>query len=1540
MQKKVPALNLVTLIQPLVASPVVRRRLARLAAWVAGALGVVIVAAMAVVHFWILPRINDFRPWLEQRASSTLGLKVHIREIAVLRQGLQPAIELRGLRFLDEEGNEGLHVHAIEAEASLLSLLRGRFARLAVVQPTVRAWRLADGRIYVAGMAVPQGQAKPAAEDAGTNAALNWLLEQPMLEIRDGSVQWSDAQRQVPPLAISQVQASLANMGRRHVMQLSLTPPAGWGKPIAASAEWTHGLWREPADWGRWTGNVQAEVAEVDVSQLRQYVDLGKNVSLREGRGKLHVQAQYSEGLRSGVTFRLGLQAVDITLGKNLPPLALKGLEGTFKLRFNQGGLRDSYTFSTEGLAFETYDDLRWPGGNLQVTYYDAESPTTRGGEIKGNDWDIGVISQLAERLPLGEAMLKALRRYQPQGQVHDLHLSWQGDLDAPVAYTARGRASRIGWLAQAAVGQPVVDAATPPVAPTMANAQKPATAKPSGIGTPGVQGANVTFDFNQAGGSMELNLDRGSAEFPGVFEQPRLAFDALHTQVRWSIQGQQIRVTLPEVRFANADAQGTARVAWRTYEGAVAEKRFPGVLDLEGHFQRARAEQVVRYLPRSLGRIALDYVGHAVRSGDIRDARVRIEGDLAHVPFDQRHGGKAGTFRFEVPLTNAEYHFVPRYLQHANEKPWPALTQLNGLLVFDKSSLSVLNATARFSMAPDIVVRDLSAHIPDLGKNIAVGISASMQGPLEQALALTNQSPLAVITGDSLQHATANGTADIQLALGLPIMHMEKAIVKGAVTLQNNDVRITPDSPLLAQSQGKVQFNEKGFSLQDASTTLLGGKATLVGGSVTVGQAGSSRGGRHQVKIDAQGVFTAEGLRQEPSVGTIAQLGRFLQGHSAYRATLMVSRGASELTMDSDLAGLDVKLPAPLHKGAAGKLPFHFANRITRTERASSGTETAVEDELEVRFGQVVLAQYARDLRHGDSPRVLRGRVAVGEQAVRQPPPMPDEGVHALVLMDRVDADRWTHVLESGWGDQVQMVTGAVQGAGATASTSAEAATGGSASHSTGSYLPDQFAMQTPALAFADRVFESLVVGGAREGRLWKLSLIAKQLNGYVEYLQSATGGPGGVKARLQHLTLAPANVREVGDYVRQTANPTTLPSLDIDASNVDLMGYKFDRIALRAGNNAQARPAGADLVDDAFDRKANNVWRIHEVTALMPHARLEGSGVWGVHPSGAGGRLNPEDLAKRFVSLQVRAQTQNLGGALEHLGQKGLLKAGEGSMAGTLRWEGSPVTFDLETLSGELRLDLRKGHITRINPGALKLISLLSLQGLTRLGDMAQEGFAFDRIDGSLHVKRGIASTDNLAIAGAMADAKINGKVALASQTLNLYVVVQPKVDLSTAALAVGVINPLAGVGSYVAQWVLSKPISAMATQTLRVQGPLGDPVVTRLQGSEAMLAEQQVLKNHAAPTAFNPLWDWAPITGRRLRELDIQSEEDDVESETNPSSATSSEPASAADTDTAAPVPPQAEASSAASSATVPASAQKAAQDASETAPVLVP
>ena len=195
---------------------------------------------------------------------------------------------------------------------------------------------------------------------------------------------------------------------------------------------------------------------------------------------------------------------------------------------------------------------------------------------------------------------------------------------------------------------------------------------------------------------------------------------------------------------------------------------------------------------------------------------------------------------------------------------------------------------------------------------------------------------------------------------------------------------------------------------------------------------------------------------------------------------------------------------------------------------------------------------------------------------------------------------------------------------------------------------------------------------------------------------------------------------------------------------------------------------------------------------------------------------------------------------------------------MSGAIRWDGSPVAFDMETLAGGLQLDMRKGHIIRMDPGAVRIFSLLSLQGLTRWGAVAQEGFAFDRIDASLGIRQGVARTEDLAVQGPMADVKASGQVELAKGTLDLDLVVQPKVDLSTAALVATAIHPLVGVGSYVAQWALSKPINALATQTWSVTGPLNDPAVTKLQGKEAEQATARVMQHHPLPVAFNPLWN----------------------------------------------------------------------------------
>ncbi|MDO5653432.1 MAG: DUF3971 domain-containing protein, partial [Brachymonas sp.] len=1292
----------------------------------AGCVLVLLLAAVGL-HVWILPRINDWRPTLEKTASNTVGLPVRIGELITTRRGWQPDIELRDVRILDEQGQDALSIRRIETSLSAFTLLRAGFARLAVIDPVLQAQRLADGRITVAGMVLPQNQSESAIakkDNSGAEAAMDWLLKQPELSISNGRVVWRDALRDVPPLLLEQVQAHLHNTGHGHALQVKLQPPQGWGQTVALQADWRHGLFKRPSNTDSWQGKAQLQLPELNVSQLRQYVDMGRHIKLEQGQGSLQVEMDFKGTSESVIKVDTRLDAVNVTLGKDLEPLALKNLESQLQMDYRRNAVSDFYQFATSKLAFTTYDGDVWQGGNVRVSLNQPGEVDKTRGELQGDNWDIYVINQLATRLPLGDAVLNALKRHQPQGFVKELHVQWQGDINAPVAYAAKGSAQEVGWFAtHAPVGK---------------------DGKP-GIGVPGLEGAHVAFDFTHAGGKMDIAIDKGHAIFPGVFADPQLYFDTFKAGLQWTVDGQKIRLHAPDIRVSNPDVEGQVQLVWHTNDEAAAQggNRFPGIMELQGELPRARAEKVVRYLPLDLGKEALAYIGQSVRSGDIRNAQVRIAGDLDHIPFGKDSKGVVhpGTFVFEVPLSNAEYQFVPAYLQDKGDLPWPSLVKLNGLLVIDKSSLSVRNATARFSIAPDIQINDLAAHIPDLGHDLTVSITGKLRGPMQQALDVTKNSPLARMIGNSLDKATATGASDIELDMKLPVMRMDDAQFKGIVKFEGNDIRLTPDTPLLTQGQGKVVFDEKGFAMQQVSAGVLGGRAQLEGGTVPAVK-GQKQGG---VKVQARGQFSAEGLRNEPSVGTIASIGKFLQGQSPYQADLHFRAGTTEMDLRSDLVGMRVDLPQPLGKAAGGRLPFQFVSKIAKVGRDKSGSEQAVEDALEVRFGDMVLARYGRELR-GDDAHVLRGSVAVGTKAVAEPPPLPDAGVHALVYLDRVDSDAWMKVLETGWGEAAQPMVKAQK----TPAGEDDAAVRRTDQYAAGSYLPDQVAMATPLLVFADRHIENLVVGGAREGRLWKLSLTARQLNGYVEFLQSATGGPGSVKARLSDLTIAPANVEEVATYVRQTADPKSLPMLDIEAQKVDFLGYKMDKVVVRAGNTVQARPAGAELVDEDLLPGAQHAWRIHELSASLPNTTLRGSGIWGVATGSAqaGEGLQLGDLAKRFVSLQVRLDTRDMGGMLAHFGQKSLARGGRGSLAGTIRWAGSPVSPDLESLDGHVRLDMRQGSITSIKPGAAKILSLLSLQGLTRLGDMGSEGFVFDRIHGTMRLAKGTAYSDDLAV------------------------------------------------------------------------------------------------------------------------------------------------------------------------------------------------
>ena len=130
-----------------------------------------------------------------------------------------------------------------------------------------------------------------------------------------------------------------------------------------------------------------------------------------------------------------------------------------------------------------------------------------------------------------------------------------------------------------------------------------------------------------------------------------------------------------------------------------------------------------------------------------------------------------------------------------------------------------------------------------------------------------------------------------------------------------------------------------------------------------------------------------------------------------------------------------------------------------------------------------------------------------------------------------------------------------------------------------------------------------------------------------------------------------------------------------------------------------------------------------------------------------------------------------------------------------------------------------------------------MLSLQSLPRrlaldFRDLFQEGFAFDNVTGDVKIAQGVASTNNLRMRGVQAAVLMEGQADIARETQDLRVIVVPEINAGTASLAYAAINPAIGLGTFLAQIFLRKPLMQAGTREFHVTGPWADPKVERVE------------------------------------------------------------------------------------------------------------
>jgi len=1094
--------------------------------------------------------------------------------------------------------------------------------------------------------------------------------------------------------------------------------------------------------------------------------------------GKLDVQSA-SGGVRAwlsidnarpaAITADVALDNVVATLGKDLPQLDVASLRG----RVTASEEHAATLVPTPGTPAAITRTLELKDVTLRTRDGVELAPTTASAR------QVTAANQPAwtevKAAALDLKILSELATRLPLPQV-------QRDLLAEAAPRGRVRNLVAGWRGPLSAASDYKLAADFDALGMEALAARPAVPRsakalpmPALPNIPGFEKLSGHVEAGEQGGSVALDAPGFTLAMPAWFDDEPMAFEQFRLNGSWSLaDARQLAVKLEQLDLVQ-DGMKLKLAGSHTLPRGQGAKG-PGVSDFSGSIDDFTINRIGRYLPKQTPEHTRRWLAGALEDGMLRETTLRLRGDLAHFPFKDGSPDKAkGEFRVAGRIVDGRLNYEPGYFAKDGKTPvWPLAEKIRGSIVFDRARMEIKAETAR---TLGVALSNVKAVIPDLGTHDSMlDIDGNAAGAMQDFLKYVTASPVLEWIGHFTDETTASGNAKLALSLHLPLSHIIDAKVQGALQLQGNDVMLWHDMPTVAGATGKIEFNEKGVNLNNLAGSLLGGPLSVTGGS--------QKDGSIQVRL--AGTATVEGLRKQYPAAAVQRLANHLGGGARFTGLVTAKDHKYEVAIDSSMQGASLDFPAPLKKAAADSMLLHF-----QLNGGSANEQGVARDDIRLALGNAYSARYHRQ-------RVNKGpwKLVNGGIGVNVPAPEPDSGMMINASLKSLNVDDWIDLAtEIAGNDSKPAAPGAAEG-----------------SDIAQYVVPETMAARAAELIVGERKLDNVVAGVTHSKGVWQASIDSQQAVGYITWNESPTGkGVGKVTARLSSLIIPESQAAEVKDLLESSTNAPTIPALDIEVQRLEWFNRPLGQLELHAYNA---------LITSARE------WRISKLSLVNADGELNGTGRW----QSKDGQHN--------TALNFNMDIHDAGKLLERFGFKDTLRNGKGKLSGDIAWKGLPYHMDLPSLSGTLALNVEKGQFLKQDPGAAKLLGVLSLQALPRLlkldfNDVFSEGLQFDGITANATINHGIVKTDNLKMHGVQATVLMDGAADIANESTNLRVVVIPQVNLGTAPLVYALaVNPVIGLGSYLAQLFLSAPVMKALTYQMQVTGPWKSPVITKIE------------------------------------------------------------------------------------------------------------
>lgn len=798
------------------------------------------------------------------------------------------------------------------------------------------------------------------------------------------------------------------------------------------------------------------------------------------------------------------------------------------------------------------------------------------------------------------------------------------------------------------------------------------------------------------------------------------------------------------------------------------------GVLDLTGRLTRGDISRAARYTPLvALNQEGSDWLNGALLAGHTENFRIRIKGNLSDFPPD---GSKDVLFEIGGHARDAVLEF---------DKNWPRIKNISGEFLIRGNKLEV---ESPFATMLDSQLKNVMVTLPDmLSKDLSLEVKGEATGTSNAFLEFVQKSPVRGYIDGFTDGIRASGNGHLDLFARIPLQGDKPVEVSGTIKVRDNNISLGKGVPMLRNTRGALSFTESGMQAKDVSTEILGGAASIDVQTEEGGAVHATLKGRSNVDV----------LRKsEPH-----PLLDHLHGSAAWDADIRVVQKSARIVINSTLRGISSNLPLPFTKRADEVIALHLESNplLVLPKRGVLGKdcvqpcpklESSVvkgRDVITARLGEILNARLERSDQNG-AMVIKRGTVNFGARQnfpatknTRNSPRARD-GVWLLGSLPEMSVQGWEDLAADAGKSAPTLPIAGIN-------------------------------LQIDKLTGYGQVIDALHIDASRRGDGLAARLSSTTVNGELIWEPHGYEAGGMLRAHLSSLhwlhapsdtTVAAHPVVAVQASPQSQLHPGDLPALELSIENLRVNSNQIGRFEV------VGHPDGND-------------WRMRRLNITNPDGSLAGDGYW------------REAAGQMLTQLNLMLDISDAGKVLERSGYPNTVKGGNGRLEANLSWAEMPSEFSYATLNGTLKLDTGKGRFLKMNPGAGKLLSVLSLQDLPKhiaLGftDVFSEGFQFDNISGNASIKNGVIESQDFHIYGSSAKVTMTGHVDLNDETQDLVVRILPTLGDSMSLIGAFAISPAVGIGSLIVNKVLGDPLDKLASFEYNVSGTWSNPSVVK--------------------------------------------------------------------------------------------------------------